>query len=86
MGRITRASGHLSEEQIEGLLRMPEYKPIWYKLLVVLNALVDPRPAQAIAIHTMCRFIPYMFGFPSIIDLDLPGLLDLFLEGDAMSI
>lgn len=52
MGKISKVVGHLSEEEI--LNKIKETVGFWrvQKWLVILNALVDPRPAGAIALHT----------------------------------
>lgn len=51
MGKLTRAIGHLTEEEI--LDRMKATTGFWrvQKWLVILNATVDPRPAKDIARH-----------------------------------
>jgi transposase len=51
MGRISKARDHASVEEIEGLLRRTEGRKHSDKLLVILNAIVDPRPAREIALH-----------------------------------
>jgi transposase len=51
MGRVSRVHGHASKEEIEALLRTEEGRKHSDKLLVVLNAMVDPRPAREIAMH-----------------------------------
>src|SRR5208282_4341675 len=51
MGRVTRAFGHLSEEEIRQRIR--EAKTAWtgQKWLVILHATVDPIAAKEIALH-----------------------------------
>ncbi len=52
MARITRAASHLSAEEVKTRLRRdprPLYRQRW---LIIYNALVDPREARDIAIHT----------------------------------
>ena len=51
MGRISKAYPHASVEEIEALLRTAEGRKHSDKLLVILNAIVDPRPAREIALH-----------------------------------
>ncbi len=52
MSKVTRASNKLSEAEIR--IKIKNTKGFWkvQKWLVVLNALVDPRPAKEIALHT----------------------------------
>ncbi len=52
MGKLTAVVPHLSAEEIKG--RIKKTAGFWrvQKWLVILNALVDPRPAQEIAHHT----------------------------------
>lgn len=52
MGRVTKAYSHLSEEEIRARLKKTKDWRTQQKLLVILNALVDPRPADEIALHT----------------------------------
>lgn len=52
MGRITKAYPHVSEEELQTRLKSTKDRRTAQKLLVILNALVDPRPAQEIARHT----------------------------------
>jgi len=51
MGRISKVRAHASIEEIEALLRTEEGHKHSHKLLVILNAMVDPRPAKEIAMH-----------------------------------
>jgi len=51
MGRISKVHPHASKEEIEALLRTEEGRKNSHKLLVILNAIVDPRPAKEIAMH-----------------------------------
>ena len=52
MGNVTKAADHLSEEEI--LQKIKETVGFWrvQKWLVIWNALVDPRSASEIALHT----------------------------------
>jgi transposase len=52
MGRVTRAMSHLSEEKIMQRLRLTLGSAEHRRWLVILNALIDPRPASEIAKHT----------------------------------
>jgi transposase len=52
MSRVTKACWHLSEEVIRARLRKTKDWRTQQKLLVILNALVDPRRAEEIALHT----------------------------------
>lgn len=52
MGRITKAYGHVSEEELRARLKSTRDRGTTLKLLVILNAMVDPRPAEEIALHT----------------------------------
>lgn len=52
MRRITKACPHVSEEEIRARLKKTKEWRTQQKLLVVLNALVDPRAASDIALHT----------------------------------
>jgi len=52
MSKVTKVVSHLSQEEI--LKRIKETVGFWkvQKWLVIWNALVDPRPAEKIAMHT----------------------------------
>ena len=52
MGKVTKSIPHLSEEEIQE--RIKKTVGFWrvQKWLVIWNALVDPRPAREIALHT----------------------------------
>jgi transposase len=52
MGKVTKAVGHLSESEIKDKIK--ETVGFWrvQKWLVILNALIDSRPAREIALHT----------------------------------
>jgi len=52
MGRITKAYPHESAEEIQARLKSTRDRRTAQKLLVILNAMVDPRPAEEIALHT----------------------------------
>lgn len=52
MGRVSRAHPHMSEEELRARLKKAKDRREALKLLVVLNATVDPRPAKEIALHT----------------------------------
>jgi transposase len=52
MGRITKASPHMSVEELQTRLKGTKDRRTAQKLLVILNAMVDPRPAEEIALHT----------------------------------
>lgn len=52
MGRITKACPYESEEELRARLKRTTDRRTTQKLLVILNALVDPRPAEEIALHT----------------------------------
>lgn len=52
MGRITRVRPHLSEEELRARIKQARNAATARKLLVILNALVDPRAAEEIALHT----------------------------------
>ena len=52
MGRITKAYPHVSVEELQMRLKDTKDRRTAQKLLVILNALVDPRPAAEIALHT----------------------------------
>jgi transposase len=51
VGRISKIHDHASREEIEAMLRTEEGRRHSHKLLVILNAIVDPRPAKEIAMH-----------------------------------
>jgi transposase len=51
MGKATRAAPHLSIEEVKGKLRTSVDFWTHQKWLVIYTALVDPRPATAIALH-----------------------------------
>ena len=52
MGKVTKSIPHLSKEEIQE--RIKTTVGFWrvQKWLVLWNALVDPRPAREIALHT----------------------------------
>ena len=52
MARITKARPHMSEEELRMRLKATPDRKTAQKLLVILNATVDPRPAEEIALHT----------------------------------
>lgn len=52
MGRITRACSHMSAEDLRARLKGTKDRRTAQKLLVILHATVDPRPAEDIALHT----------------------------------
>jgi transposase len=52
MGRITKAYPHASGEELQTRLKSAKDRRTTQKLLVILNAMVDPRPAEEIALHT----------------------------------
>jgi transposase len=52
MGRVTKAYPHDSQEELHALLKGTKDRRTAQKLLVILNAIVDPRPAVEIALHT----------------------------------
>lgn len=51
MARVTRAAGHLSVEQVKERMQTDPYAWRRQRWLIIYNALVDPRPAEAIAKH-----------------------------------
>ncbi|SHL19255.1 Transposase [Desulfatibacillum alkenivorans DSM 16219] len=51
MGKVTKAKEHLTVQEIQDRIRETVGFPRVLKWLVVLNALVDPRPANEIALH-----------------------------------
>jgi transposase len=52
MGKITRILPHLTKEEILGKIKATVGFWRVQKWLVILNGLVDPRPASEIALHT----------------------------------
>jgi transposase len=52
MGKITKSSAHLSKEEIQAKIKTTVGFWRVQKWLVIWNALVDPRPAGDIALHT----------------------------------
>lgn len=52
MSRVIKVSSHLSEEEIRARLKKTKDWRTQQKLLVILNALVDPGHAEEIALHT----------------------------------
>jgi transposase len=51
MGKVSRVRNHASVEEIQALLRTAEGQRHRDKLMVILNAMIDPRPAKEIALH-----------------------------------
>ena len=51
MGEVSRVRDHVSVEEIQALLRTVEGQKHRDKLMVILNAMIDPRPAKEIALH-----------------------------------
>ncbi len=52
MSRITRAAAHLSVDAVKAKLQFAATVTQRRRWLIVYNALVDPRPARQIALHT----------------------------------
>jgi len=52
MGRITKACAHVSAEELRARIKQAPDARTARKLLVIMNAMVDPRPAEEIALHT----------------------------------
>lgn len=52
MARVSRAIAHLSQEEVQKKIQSAPNFRQQQKWLVVYNALVDPRPAAEIALHT----------------------------------
>ncbi|MGO9116251.1 MAG: helix-turn-helix domain-containing protein [Desulfomonilaceae bacterium] len=52
MGRVTKACLHMSVEELQMRLNGTKDRRTGQKFLVILEALVDPRPAAEIALHT----------------------------------
>ena len=52
MGRITKACPHVSAEELRARIKRAPDAATARKLLVIMNAMVDPRPAEEIALHT----------------------------------
>jgi transposase len=52
MGRVTKATGHLSEREIRERMKEAKSNTVVRKWLAILHALVDPSPAVEIAAHT----------------------------------
>ena len=52
MARITKVRPHMSEEELRIRLKATPDRKTAQKLLVILNATVDPREAEEIALHT----------------------------------
>lgn len=52
MAKITKVKSHLTEDEI--IAKIKETVGFWrvQRWLVILNALIDPRPAKQIALHT----------------------------------
>jgi transposase len=51
MARVTRAAGHLSGEEVKERMHTDPHPWRRQRWLIIYNALVDPRPAEAIAKH-----------------------------------
>jgi|GEM_PF-5286739 hypothetical protein len=51
MGKVTGAYAHASEEGLRAQLKGPKDRNSAQKILVVMYATVDPRPAEEIALH-----------------------------------
>lgn len=52
MGKVTKACGHVSPEELRARIKRAPDAGTARKLLVIMNAMVDPRPAEEIALHT----------------------------------
>jgi transposase len=52
MGRITRAAAHLPVDEVKRKVQFAPHMTQRRRWLIVYNALVDPRPARSIALHT----------------------------------
>jgi transposase len=51
MGRISKAYPHVSEGELRARIKEASDARTVRKLLVIMNAMVDPRPAEEIALH-----------------------------------
>jgi hypothetical protein len=85
MGRVSRAYPHVSEEELRARLRKAKDRREAQKLLVVLNAMMDPRPAEEIALHTGCRFTACTIGSRPTIASGLKGYSGLKPVDDGTS-
>jgi transposase len=65
MGKVSRVRNHSSVEEIQALLRTPEGQKNRDKLMVILNAMVDPRPANEIALHVNVSVHSVHFWIPT---------------------
>jgi transposase len=75
MGRVSKVCDHASVEEIEGLLRMAEGRKHHDRLMVILNAMVDPRPAREIALHVNVSVHSVHLWIPLYNRLGIKGLL-----------
>jgi transposase len=75
MGKVTRAAPHLSIEEVKGKLRASVDFWTHQKWLVIYTALVDPRPATAIALHLGVS-VPFVHKIISLYKRCGPGALD----------
>src|SRR3989339_2117663 len=51
MGKVTKAYPHVTKEELRPRIKHAEDPRTAQKLLVILHATVDPRPAEEIALH-----------------------------------
>lgn len=51
MGKVTKAKEHLTVQEVQARIKETVGFPRVLKWLVILNSLVDPRPASEIALH-----------------------------------
>jgi transposase len=65
MGRVSRVCDHASVEDIQALLRTAEGQKHRDKLMVILNAMVDRRPAKEIALHVNVSVHTVHFWIPT---------------------
>ncbi len=62
MARITRVLPDYSADELRTLLKSTTDRSTAQKLLVILNAAVDPRTAEEIALHPECPFTAFTDG------------------------
>ncbi len=78
MGRVTRAAAHLSVEAVKAKLQGAPNATQRRRWLIVYNALVDPRSASQIALHTgvsvaTVRLVIATYNRVEPVALDTPG-------------
>jgi transposase len=75
MARVTKVFPHMTVEDLQARLKSTTDRRTAQKLLVIINAMVDPRPAWEIALHTGISVHSVHNWIPAYNRLGLEGIL-----------